>query len=210
LSHKLQGLWDYGKPDSQGTLVPAKTSKNFRTSLYLRRQESRMMNGAPLYKRSRIVSATSKKHEHKKIPIAVLVALFLTCLGEIRAGEFRDNFRTLNSLQTAQGVELLRDHPRVPTVPQTRLSPLDLNYGLPERVAREHRESMERLRPEVHGRIEVGVDLTPQDLITSWTAGAPYLRKPYFPGLLRLNSGELLAFYSEGRGTATFGLMVAA
>lgn len=135
--------------------------------------------------------------------MAVLLGLF--ALVRVAHGEqFKDKFQNLNAVETSQGVTLKRNHPDVPLVPQIRLSPEDLNFGLPESVGREYRDKMAHTKAEIFGRAQVGDILTPQQVIATWTVNAPYLRKPYFPNLVRLRNGDILAFYSEGKGHGDF------
>jgi hypothetical protein len=129
---------------------------------------------------------------------ALTAGLFVPLLG---AGAFRDSLWNADHLETIADLEFARVYPPVPTRPQIRLSPENLNYGLPEIVGRQHREAMEQLKSKLPGRMDLD---SPGALITTWTTGAPYLRKPYFPELLRLEDGTLLAFYSEGQGHGNF------
>jgi hypothetical protein len=134
----------------------------------------------------------------------VAVMAFLSLGNLARGGQDADTFQNWNAIADFQGLTLERRHPSVPLVPQIRLSPEDLNFGLPESVGREYREKMARTKADIPGRAQVGEFMAPQQLIATWTVNAPYLRKPYFPNLLRLHNGDLLAFYSEGKGHGDF------
>ena len=110
---------------------------------------------------------------------------------------FEDHFRGWDQVYVRRGVSLLREPPPVPSAPDVRVSPANLSYGVPK-----------------------GMSLRDYAKSENIDVSKPYFREPesrsircgFFPLLLRLHDGSLLAVWREAsaHGYCSFGRTVVA